>query len=273
MATSASTCSPNNWFNSNFPNQTNVCLCTISVLAVVPSLLWVYFGGHATNGGNGGGLYGYISIDNDVTGIADYARCRATYNTVVNNPGDFWNNLNSGRIVSVPPGIHAVSMCVYSTEMSSDLNGAGLQAAAIPMDPTLPYGAQLFSCTLSGTNTVAAWSRADYLCNTTVTLPYSAVVWVQFSASSLLLSPSQWIMGGIDIDGDFIAASSASDSSLVMNYGPAYMTMSGSYVPFGQGRSAILNAGSHIIGVAAIASRAGVAQLANVGMDGFFVPN
>jgi len=270
------TCTYSAW---SFPIaiNTNNILCTSSISVSRPSILWTYMGGHLCQSSTDGkkGTFAFISVDGDAVGpLANYAQYRATFNSA---PCSQWDGMNTGRIVAIGAGTHTVAGSFFAPNTgitSPQFNGGGMHGLAFPLDPNLPFGSQLFQCTVAGAVPISATTVPMIVCNVTINLPYRAAVWAQFSSSSTLPSAGQWLLGSVDFDGDTITSltNNLSDST-ELAIGPAYTAINSFSVPFGNGRAAILNAGAHVISVVAKASVASGAVLTNVGMDGFFVPN
>lgn len=263
---------PGNIFGCTFsawgfpiPVNSNAIACTASFTPAYPAIAWSFFGGHQSQ--TGGGSFGFVSYDGNAVGpLSNYSAVNAAF-----SPNTNWESFSTARITTVAPGTHTSAMSFFAPTGAGSpaFNGGALQGFFIPQDTSVTN--QVFSCRLPGLISVPA--TVVTACSVTITLPYRAAVWAQFTGQVRAPTGLYWVFASIDFDGDAAplvnAASSADPNFLAL--GPAH-TYVQSFKAFGQGRVAILQAGTHTVSVVARSAVAGGSMQA-MGMEGFFVPN
>ena len=214
-----------------------------------------------------GGSYGFISMDGDaVAPLSDYSSVNSAF-----SQAGLWENFNSARIVETASSSHTAALSFFATPgtSSASFNGGGLQGVYFPRDSA--QASQTFACEYS--QSISVGTTVMTVCSVTIVLPYRAAVFAQFTSTVVAPSGSNWMLGSIAFDGDAASAvqSAQSTDPNLLALGPAH-TYTQVFKTFGQGRSIILNAGTHDVSVIVRASIPS-GTMSTVGMDGFWVPN
>eukprot|EP00048_Salpingoeca_helianthica_P012660 m.185778 g.185778 ORF g.185778 m.185778 type:complete len:735 (-) comp15403_c0_seq3:167-2371(-) len=267
-------CASNLWstqINSNAATP----MCTVPFYLPFASLVYSFLGGHqrqfttTTVTTLTAGTFGWIGYDGLNQGsqtVAQYAGLSAAFS----QPSAVWAPFNSGRTTTLSRGLHNATMNFFAATQAGNsfFNGGGMQGLFIPLDTSISVP-QTFSCSISGTTSLGL--TATSLCATTITLPYRAVVWADFTVSIRNLAVANaWIGASISFNNDADAAITAMTQTALLPFGFAHSYSQSAAMVIGQGRTIVLNAGTQTIAVAARASGVG-GQVTGLGMSGFFV--
>eukprot|EP00047_Mylnosiga_fluctuans_P005242 m.239257 g.239257 ORF g.239257 m.239257 type:complete len:739 (+) comp13456_c0_seq1:35-2251(+) len=253
-------CTYASWSYSITAAQNNIA-CTASFTSPYNMISWSYFGGHETQ--TAGSNYGFISIDGDaVAPLADYTTANSVSSSYTG--ASSWEGFNSGRVKYLATGAHTAALSFYPPAGATVVafNGGGLLGLYIPADPNVGAG-QAFRA--SANALVAITTTPTLVCSVTITLPYRATVWAEFTASAKV--SSSWMYGTVDFDGDTISPLTVVDNTL-LPIGPAH-TYATVFKSFGNGRAAVLTPGTHTISLYGRASVGGTFQISS--LDGFYV--
>lgn len=260
---------PGGW-SYTIPVGSNGVLCSTPFTTTAPAVAWSFFGGHERQ--TSGGSYGFLAYDGSpLAPLADYSSVASAFSA-----SPTWESFTSARAVPLAPGRHTVqmnTMGISGTSNDAQFNGGGVQGVWIPLDAALVAAgiSQTFSC--GNAATVAVGASVLSVCSVNVTLPYRAAIWAEFTSNVRAPTGTNWMLGSIDFDGDAVSAVQAANAAdpALLALGPAH-SYTQVFRTFGQGRSAVLTPGPHVVSVLIRASATG-GQIATVALDGFFVPN
>eukprot|EP00048_Salpingoeca_helianthica_P012855 m.189523 g.189523 ORF g.189523 m.189523 type:complete len:819 (+) comp15430_c0_seq5:43-2499(+) len=252
-------------------------LCTTPAFTLpAASLVYSYYGAHAAPTATG--FYSWVSFDLLNLGIqtpAGFASLNAAFSS---NPSS-WVSLNNGRVVTLARGAHNASIALYVpasvTQGAANLylNGGGLNGFFMLPDTTIAVP-QTFAC--SDTTTYTLSTTVTSYCATTITLPYRATVWAEFS---LIITnaavTSKFSAASISFNGDAVPGLAlltgtwtTTDPNLQM-LGMAY-TESSFTTQLSQGRTISLGPGTHVVSIATMSSTS-AGRVFYMGMTGYFV--